>query len=277
LQQFIQTGMKCSIIISVYKNTRFLDVVLASLVLQTEQDFEVIVSEDGESEEMRTFLQQWPLKQPLLHLTQTDEGWRKNRALNRAILAAKTEHLVFIDGDCVLHPRFIEMHVRYFRPDAILGGKRVMLSQRLSERIINDHSAIARLQPSIWSALLWHRGTERAEEGVFISPDGLLGFIPRRRPLNFLTGCNMSFSRQAIERINGFDEDYVRPAYGEDADLMWRFQMAGCHFVSLRNMAVQYHLWHQKGWSDQSENRAMGDAKRSRGEFVCKNGLSKPQ
>jgi len=267
--------MKCSIIISVYKNTRFLETVLASLALQTEQDFEVIVSEDGDSPEMRQFMQQQSLAQPLLHLTQADEGWRKNRALNRAIAAAHSDHLVFVDGDCVLHPRFVEMHVRHFRPDAILGGKRVMLSERLTERVIADHDAIGRLQPSIWAALLWHRGTERAEEGLFLSPDGLLAFIPRRRRLNFLTGCNMSFSRQAIERINGFDEDYVRPAYGEDADLMWRFRMAGMQFVSLRNMAVEYHLWHKKGWVDQSENRAMGEAKRQRGEYVCKNGLQK--
>lgn len=263
----------CTLIISVYKNTRFLGCVLDSLAYQTEQHFEVIISEDGDSEEMRTFLNGRHFDQPWQHLTQKDEGWRKNRALNSAIRAAHSDHLIFIDGDCVLHPRFIEMHVRHFAPDAILAGKRVMLSERLSDRIISNPSKIRTLQPAMWSALLWHRGTERAEEGLFLSPDGLLGFIPRKRKLEYLTGCNMSFSRQAIERINGFDEDYVKPAYGEDTDLVWRFKMAGFRFVSLRNMAVQYHLWHKKGWTDQSENQRLGEAKRQRGEFVCRNGL----
>lgn len=267
--------LRCTLIISVYKNTRFLQAILAGLPLQTEQHFEIIISEDGESQEMRQFVNSWNFIQPWQHLTQPDEGWRKNRALNRAILAANTDHLIFIDGDCVLHPRFIEMHVRHFSPDVILAGKRVMLSQRLSERIMNNPAKIKTLQPAIWSALLWHRGTKRAEEGVFLSPDGLLGFIPRKRKLGFLTGCNMSFSRQAIERINGFDEDYTLPAYGEDADLLWRFRMAGYPLVSLRNMAVQYHLWHKKAWSDQSVNQAMGETKRQRGEFVCKNGITK--
>ena len=249
--------------------------VLESLTYQTEQHFEVIISEDGNSEEMRTFLKDIQLKQPLLHLTQEDVGWRKNRALNNAIRAAHTDHLVFIDGDCVLHPRFIEMHVRHFNSDAILAGKRIMLSQRLSNRIIKNPKKIKSLQRSIWLALLWHRGTKRAEEGVFLSPDGLLGFIPRKRKLEYLTGCNMSFSRQAIERINGFDEDYVKPAYGEDTDLVWRFKQAGFRFVSLRNMAVQYHLWHPVRWIDQSENMAMGEEKCMHGEFICKNGLIK--
>lgn len=265
----------CTLIISVYKNTRFLEIVLHSLKNQSEQNFEIIISEDGENPEMKKFLDCWQFGQPWHHLTQADEGWRKNRALNRAILAANTDHLIFIDNDCVLHPRFIEMHVRFFQPHLILAGKRVMLSQRLSERIINHPAKIKTLQPAIYSALLWHRGTERAEEGVFLSPDGLLGFIPRKRKLEYLTGCNMSFSRQAIENINGFDEDYVKPAYGEDADLVWRFKMAGYHFFSLRNMAVEYHLWHKKGWSDQSENMAIGEAKKQRGEYICKNGLKK--
>lgn len=265
----------CTLIISVYKNIPFLKTVLESLLLQTEQNFEIIISEDGENEEMRRFLTTKTVHRPWLHLTQPDEGWRKNKALNRAIVAANSDHLIFIDGDCVLHPRFIEMHVRFFQPNLILAGKRVMLSQRLSERIMNNPAKIKTLQPSIWSALLWHRGTERAEEGVFLSPDGLLGFIPKKRKLEYLTGCNMSFSRQAIESINGFDEDYVKPAYGEDTDLVWRFKMAGYRFCSLRNMAVQYHLWHNKGWSDQSENMAMGEAKCARNEYKCKNGLVK--
>lgn len=265
----------CTLIISVYKNTRFLGCVLDSLTFQTEQRFEIIISEDGDSEEMRTFLEKRRFLHPWQHLTQKDEGWRKNRALNNAIRATHTDHLIFIDGDCVLHPHFVEMHVRHFRPDAILAGKRVMLSQRLSERIMNNPQKIKSLQPAIWSALVWHRGTKRAEEGVFLSPDGWLGFIPRKRRLTFLTGCNMSFSRQAIEHINGFDEDYVLPAYGEDADLLWRFRMAGYPLVSLRNMAVEYHLWHPLNWTDQSVNMAMGKEKCSKGEFVCRNGLVK--
>ena len=265
----------CTLIISVYKNTRFLKAVLGSLDYQTEQNFEIIISEDGDSDVMRRFLAQWHFRQPWQHLTQPDEGWRKNRALNRAIEAAHAEQLIFIDGDCVLHPRYIEMMVRHFSPDKILAGKRVMLSQRLSQRLLNDPSAVGRMQTSVLAALLWHRGTERPEEGIFISPNGPLRFIVKKRKLEYLTGCNMSFAKHAIESINGFDEDYVKPAYGEDADLCWRFHMAGLPFVSMRNLAVQYHLWHPKSWTDQAENQAMGQAKQERREYICKNGIKK--
>ena len=267
--------LRCSLIISVYKNIRFLQAVLDGLNYQTEQRFEVIISEDGESEEMRTFLAHYSCSWPLYHLTQPDEGWQKNRALNRAVVSAHTDHLVFIDGDCMLHPRFIEMHVRYFDPQKILAGKRVMLSERLSERLLDNPKEVMHMQHRMMSALVCHQGTERAEEGVFIDPDGPLGCIPRMRKLEYLTGCNMSFSRQAITAINGFDEDYTLPAYGEDTDLVWRFRMAGFTFVSLRNLAVEYHLWHKKGWNSQEENQRMGAEKQARGEYQCKNGLKK--
>src|SRR5690606_2967461 len=110
-----------SLIISVYKNTVFLDAVLKSVEKQTFRDFEIIISEDGESEEMAQYISQLKSDFPLLHLTQADLGWRKNRALNRAIQAAKAEWLVFIDGDCVMHPRFMEFHWQLAEEKCILA------------------------------------------------------------------------------------------------------------------------------------------------------------
>lgn len=260
--------MKASLIISVYKNTKFLNVVLESLKYQTENDFEIIISEDGESEEMRDFIKSYRFRHLHTHLTQPDEGWRKNRALNRAILAAKAEQLIFIDGDCVLHPRFIEAHTYKFNPDVINAAKRVMLNDSLSQKLIDNPRIVTSLQPYMWLALIRPHGIKRIEEGIYFPS------LHHIRKLEYLTGCNMSFSRKAIMAINGFDEDYSKPAYGEDTDLVWRFKMAGFKFRSLRNTAVQYHLSHPLSWTDQSENMALGHEKAARHEFVCKNGLS---
>ena len=83
--------MKATLIISIYKNTRALEAVLDSLKRQTEQDIEVILSEDGEDAQMVAFVQQYDFPWPMQHLTQADEGWRKEKALNRAVVAAKSD------------------------------------------------------------------------------------------------------------------------------------------------------------------------------------------
>lgn len=267
---------KASLIISIYKNTEFLKVVLDSLKFQTEQNFEIIISEDAEHAHVRDFIRQYPFIQDYQHITQEDNGWRKNLALNNAIRASKSDWLIFIDGDCVLHPRFIEMHVRYADEKAILAGKRIKLDARLSELLIQDIQNLQIIQKEAFRKLFYAKGkNEFVEEGIFINPDGILGWIPKLRKLNHLLGSNMSFAKSAIEHINGFDEDYVLPAAGEDADLSWRFELAGYIHVSLRNLAIQYHLDHPLNWLEQNENMSMMLSKQASGKFICKNGLIK--
>ncbi len=266
---------KASLIISVYKNTQALKIVLDSVGLQTVKDIEVIISEDGDSSEMNQFVANYKFTFPYKHLTQQDEGWRKNKILNKAILESNSDWLIFIDGDCVLHPRFIEMHLRYAAENRILAGKRIKLNQEDSNYLLSNPDRIAKIQKKILRRLILSKGTAFTEEGLFISPEGIFGFIPKLRKLNHLKGCNMSFSKKAILAINGFDENYILPAVGEDADLSWRFEMAGYKHFSMRNLAVQYHLHHKENWQDQSHNMEYMNSCIAAKKYICDNGIKK--
>jgi GT2 family glycosyltransferase len=268
---------KASLIISVYKDTGSLNVVLDSLRFQTEKDFEIIISEDGEDKNMHSFISSYAFENDHQHLTQEDLGWRKNRALNRAIKAAKAGWIIFIDGDCALHPRFIEHHVNLADEKFILAGKRIKLDPVLSNILKNDPEAILKMQQILFKFLFspGKKKPEFYEEGIFIDRSGLFGFIPRIRTMNKLKGCNMSFSKSAAVAVNGFDEDYTLPAVGEDIDLTWRFEGCGYRLRSLRNLAVQYHLYHKENWSSQEINTDKMNCKQLRREYVCKNGLEK--
>jgi len=270
-------AIQSSLIISVYKNTSFLDAVLKSLLGQTFQNFEVIISEDGNSEEMRDYLSQVDLPFPIQHLTQEDLGWRKNRALNRAIREAKSDWLVFIDGDCVLHSRFMEFHWKMGDENSILAGKRIKLDPETSQLLIAGNLKPADMNSKILTnfSKLKKQGCVFIEEGIFINPSDVLGFLTKVRKMRHLKGCNMSFHRKAIEAINGFDEDYEKPAVGEDADLLWRFQGLGYELKSVRNLAVQYHLNHKESWTDQEENLQIMKSNQKENRFICKNGLIK--
>ena len=85
----------------------------------------------------------------------------------------------------------------------------------------------------------------------------------------------MSMSKQALLSINGFDEEYIRPAVGEDYDIEWRLLAKGYKIVSLRNLAIQYHLYHKENWIEQSENMKYCITQQSNNEIVCKNGINK--
>ena len=67
--------MKTALIISVYKNTADLAVVLKSVEQQSVSDFITVISEDGNSTEMADFVKNYSGKLDLIHLTQEDLGW----------------------------------------------------------------------------------------------------------------------------------------------------------------------------------------------------------
>jgi GT2 family glycosyltransferase len=269
--------MTTSLIISVYKNVRDLKVVLEALKFQTHKDYEIIISEDGQDEQMKSFIQHYNHPNKIVHLTQPDVGWRKNQALNNAIRNASGDYLVFIDGDCVLHHKFMEHHVKYSAPNRILAGKRVKLGTLYSDLFRQNIDALPILEKRIEKETKAVRkdGARFYEEAFYINPDGWLGFIPKLRKMSQLKGCNMSFFKHAIERINGFDEDYILPAIGEDIDLTWRFKGLGFKLFSMRNIAVQYHLHHRENWSDQTENQSIMHQKKISRQFICRNGLKK--
>lgn len=266
---------KASIIISVYDNTTFLKVVLDSLCLQTEKNFEIIISEDASHETMKNFIAGYPFENDFQHLSHEDVGWQKNKALNRAIKNAKSDWLIFIDGDCVLHPRFVEMHLRYANEKKILAGKRVKLDEKTSLFLQkNMPGSLFKIQSVLFKKLFFRRGEIKfMEESLFISPYSLFGFIPKMRKANRLIGSNMSFSKDAIYSINGFDEDYILPAVGEDTDLAWRFRAAGYTLKSVRNLAVQYHLFHEETWNDRTVNLTKMKEKQQLNRYYCNNGL----
>lgn len=266
-----------SLIISVYKNTTYLKAVLDSLSHQTDKRFEVIISEDGQSPEMSEFVGKYPFENNFLHIRQEDSGWRKNRMLNEAVRSAKSNWLIFIDGDCVLHPRFVEFHIKQSNPHVILAGKRIILDPVTTELILKKKLPLSELNQYFLKNFhkIKTQGARFVEEGIFIDPKGTWGVISRMRKMRHLKGCNMSFHKDAIYAINGFDEDFTKPAVGEDADLIWRFIAAGYKLSSVRNMAVQYHLYHPVIWTSQEENLQIMKEKQSRNEFFCKNGLNK--
>lgn len=264
-----------SVIISVYDNTEFLKAVLDSLKLQTWKDFEIIISEDAQHAHMDAFIREYRFENPYKHLTQADEGWQKNKALNRAILEATGDYLIFVDGDNVLHPRFVEMHLKLASPHKIIAGKRIKLNQAESEYLLSNPSHVWNMNRKIFRMLITgnKKGCGFVEEGLYISPESIFGFVPRMRTMYQLKGCNMSMYKNAIIAINGFDEDFTQPAVGEDIDLVWRFEGLGYRLKSARNLAVQYHLNHAPGWTDQSENLKLMESHQEQGLFVCKNGI----
>ncbi len=264
---------KATVIISIYRDIEALELILCALEQQTVKQFSVIVSQDGVAPEVANYLS--GRKSPLLiqHLTQPDSGFRKNRALNRAILEATAETLIFIDGDCVPHHGFVEAHLRYAAAGHVNCGRRIELGPQISAELRGDPSSLQRLTRRL-SYLRMARSLHR---------DGIknyeLGFpLPWLQPLLKnrsipIVGCNFSAQRGDLIAINGFNEEYEAPGIGEDSDIEWRLNQYGARLHDIRFTAVQYHLHHPRSYQVSERNRLLLKQTRAAASPYCTVGL----
>jgi glycosyltransferase involved in cell wall biosynthesis len=266
--------LKATIIISIYKDLEALKCVLWGLSLQTESNFEVIVAEDCCEPSTAEYLKNLPcLFAGLFHVFQDDIGFRKTRAVNRAIAAARSEYLIFLDGDCIPHPKFVAMHLEHSEKERVLVGRRMHLGRRVSLEVRNDMSQVRKFFS--WTGLcmsflaLHCDGVRNFEIG---SPSKTLHQLLKGRYLS-IVGCNFSCAREDILRINGYDED-LPGVGGEDGDLEWRFRSLGVITKNVKYQAVVYHLYHPSRRADVSENLRISEENRNAGRFFCTRGVS---
>ena len=272
---------KSTIIISVYKDIDSLDLILETLAKQTIIPNEVLISEDGNSEEMRKFVEIAREKYKTLditHLTQEDDGWRKNIALNRAIVTSKYEYLIFIDGDCVPFDDFIENHVMQAEKKIVLSGKRTELGVNITNKIRSRELNASKLTNNYFLYLiaLIKDKTRHLEDLLHISYKSFLApYI--KRDVNYIIGCNWSAFKDDILAINGFDETYRLPSVGEDVDLGWRFRGLGIELKSCRYNANMIHLYHKKrfGGNEGEINNEILWKNHAQNKFFCDNGIIK--
>ena len=118
--------MKFSIILSTVNRASLLDQTLESVRRAETKDveIEVVVVDNGSTDETANLLRSWAQRLPLNHFHETRPG--KNLCLNRAIRRASGDYFVFTDDDVVVTHQWISAlaNAASERPSALLfGGK----------------------------------------------------------------------------------------------------------------------------------------------------------
>ena len=261
--------MKITIVISYYKALDNLKIIIEALNNQSDRDFELIVSEDDINQETLNFIEDAKIISPfdIYHIHQLeDKGFRKNKMLNRAILTSHTDYMVFIDGDCIPHKYFVKQYKDSFREGFIFIGRSVMLSEKLSQQIKKEQT-ISKLT---FTNVLFSN-SKMKKEGIYF-PSFQLSAKTRG-----LVGRNWGIYKQHLIDVNGFDEDYVFAGVGEDVDIEWRLLSSGITRKSVKNKAIVYHLYHERGYSEVNvaQNYQLLFEKQKKNNIVCLNGLEK--
>jgi len=237
---------KLSLIIAVYNKPDHLRLVLAACARQSFKDFEVVITDDGSGPAIRDVVveAQHQYSFPVTHLWQEDKGWRKNIMLNSAIRAATTEYLVFIDGDCLPGKDFLLDHWNQREPDRILMGRRAEPSERWSKALTLERVRSGEFERYGWKEWLdsFLKKSSRFEDGIRMNSTVVRTLL--LRDIGGMLGSNCSMWKKDLVAINGFDELYNGTGCGEDSDVQYRLSLIGVTGKPLRNLAIQYHIWH---------------------------------
>lgn len=240
------TPITVSLLISTYNWREALALVLRSVAQQSRLPDEVIVADDGSKDDTAVLLREvarnFPV--PLRHVWQPDEGFRKARVLNCGIVAMHSDYVIQVDGDMVLHRHFVADHLWLARPGRFLQGTRIRTTKAETARLL------AGGEPYFgWFVNAYFRDDADPSTYHYGRRHHVLR-LPwlarlKSRASGHPMGCNVSFWRTDLLRVNGYDERMH--GYGsEDLELDVRLQNAGLRRSQIKFAALALHLEHRK-------------------------------
>lgn len=226
--------MKVALLITTYNRPDALSAVLESVTLQTRTPDEVIVCDDGSTAATRSLITSWTAKLPVRYAWVSDRQFRASMTRNLGILKSQSELLIFVDGDCLLPPSFIEAQIRLARPGYVVAGGRCLLTSKQTKSILVSREPLGNV----------FRGWKFTR-----CPLGPLRNL-RAKDWRTVRTCNLSVYRDDVIRIAGFDERYI--GWGlEDSDFVVRLIHSGIKIRSGRLGVCVAHLHHEENSRDQ--------------------------
>ena len=261
--------MEVSVVIPTYNQRERLRLVLSGLEGQTvpSECFEILVIDDGSTDgtsEMLNALHIDNMKPIRLH---PNEG--RCSARNRGIDQAKSDLVVFLDGDALPAPDLLQTYLGAFReygPTSVLCGHLYSLAEleffqdpqcgSLANIAIpyvqKDYLESHRAELILTEAMVLHDFAsirERAVPGGYPLPEleqmqdeqiDLFRRCPNAAVAWLgLTPHNSALPREVLQAIEGFD---IHIPFCEGWDLAYRCQQYGCRLYGVS--ADTYHLYH---------------------------------
>ena len=230
-----------TVIVCTYDRLADLREVLDDLLAQTYNDYEILVVDNNSTDGTAEYVQALTKTAPRVrYCLEPRQG--KSFALNRAIQEAQGDIMAFTDDDCQMPPGWLEVLVTAYREtqaDAVGGPARPRWEG----------------EPSPLTLKLYGLGVFPA---TFDRGN-------RRRPVDWLIGCNMSFRQAVFDRVTGFNTEVGPkgrgPGYGEEVDFCARAGEAGCEIL----YDPDVWIWHKVPRQRQSLSYVLRSAFRAGG------------
>ncbi|MBF2054649.1 MAG: glycosyltransferase [Candidatus Sericytochromatia bacterium] len=234
---------RLSVIIPTYNRARNLAYCLESLTWQDFKDFEVLICDDGSSDNTREVVDSFRGRLNLRYRWQPDQGFRAAEARNMGLRMARGKVIVFLDSDLIVPKTFLSAHWQAIQetPQALINSYVYRMLEPIDddlglppEEYIPKHRKILKIDGRDRYQLFEREGL--IEESYFLDSNAL------------------SVTRELITQLGGFDADFVGWGH-EDTELGYRIARHGIPMRLIKAGTEAYHLYHAVSETKEEERR----------------------
>lgn len=233
--------MKLSVVVPTHNRGELLERVVGAIVGQTlaRDAYEVVVVDDGSTDGTETLGAELAARHGICYVRQDNRGAAAAR--NRGIREATGDVVAFTDDDCLVPADWLEQLADgYARHPEVagVGGGLVPEAEALRSSAVARHEA--------WVAREVYGAGDEEVAGGFACPAGGTN--------------NMSYRREVLLEVGGFDEGFPPRVWGEDADLKLRITERGGRLLYVPVAVVHLRGYALGAFVRQSVERGRGEA-----------------
>ena len=212
--------MKVSVIIPNYNGIAFLDSVLGSLEEQSEEDFEVILVDNGSTDGSCSFVS---ANYSWVHLVELPDNFGFCRAVNEGIRASKAPYVLLLNNDTEVEYTFVE--------EMLAAIRRHKHAFSCAAKMVRYHDR-DRLDDAgnFYCALGWSYARGKGKD---------VHAYDKEEKIFAACGGAAIYRKKILDKIGLFDEEHF--AYLEDTDIGYRARIYG-YENWYAPKAVVYHV-----------------------------------
>ena len=214
--------MKATIVIPNINGKGWLKDSIESVYAQTEQDFELIIVDNGSTDESLEQARSY-CGRPNFTLIENGTNTGFSHAVNQGIARAKGEYVVMFNNDAFAEPEWLAELIRTAETDPKIFAVQSLMLRHFERELADDAGDYV-----TWMGFACKTGDGRRASR----------YTKQKRIFSACGGAAL-YRKSILEEIGTFDENFF--AYFEDVDLSWRANNAGYKCV-LCPTAKCYHI-----------------------------------